>query len=133
MKYCSNKDIISLLSKALIRNGYRMGEFTVTLSPSRLIADVKTPKIAFSVMLSERKESHIRKHCGFALSEDSVSTITNLNIRYIFFHSPNANVGFLIEARHGKNPMIYEYKDEFNSRVWVYYPSSIIVNSYERS
>jgi hypothetical protein len=120
-----HNNVIRLLEKALVKRGYRREEISITLSPSKQIAYVKTARSRFNVLLSERPERDILNCGGFALSEDGIATIRACKIRFLFFHCGTA--GILQEARKGPHSMVFEYHDEFGSIFWTYHPLETVI------
>ena len=120
-----HKNTITLLEKALVKLGYRHDEITITLSPSKQIAHIKTAGCKFNVLLSERQEQIIQAERGHAMSEYGINLIRNSKVRYVFFYCSTA--GIIIEAHRGPHTLVCEYLDEFGSDVWVYCPLNEVV------
>lgn len=120
-----HNNVIRLLEKALVKRGYRREEISISLSESGLIAHVQTAGSKFNVLLSKRPEKEALDCAGFALSEDSITTIRVLKIRFILFHCDTE--GVLTEARRGPHSMVISYRDEFGSIFWTYHPLETVI------
>ena len=112
--------VIRLLEKALQKQGYRREGISITLSPSKQIAYVKTAGSKFNVLLSERPEQEILNSTGFVLTEDAIDTVRACRVRYILFHSSTMGIVTIAKAIPGSNT--HELRDEFGCRVWVVIP-----------
>lgn len=120
-----HNNVIRLLEKALVKRGYRREEISISLSESGLIAHVQTAGSKFNVLLSKRPEKEALDCAGFALSEDSITTIRVCKIRYVLFYCDAG--GVLTEARIGPHSMVFPYRDEFGSIFWTYHPLETVI------